>query len=590
MKPRPTLLAILIASLAAAALAYQTRAAHQPAANPALTAYVPQGALLTIESPDFAALLHRWQSSPEAAAWLHSANHSVFENSRLYGRLTDAEATFSKAAGIPATDTTFLNQIAGGQSAFAWYDIGKLEFLYITRIPAEQSSQSQLLQQRGAYQRRHAGDADFYIRPGTEAYSTVAFAQVSTPSGDLLLLATREDLIANALKLLAGDKSTAPVDQETWFQSASAALPAEKSPPALHMLLNLDRIAHDPHFETYWIQRNITWTRQYRAAVSDLYLEPTTFREERALISKSATPETAEADVTSLAALAPPETGLARAVATEDPAVAITAIQEKLLGAQPTAEANAEQAPDPTLDTAQAGSAEDLETRIDTPPPAAPTASTAALRQAIAAAHLDAILTLASADPATTLFVPIHSGVVLHATSAWNPESLATALQQTLRGAFTAANLGIEFHPTTVSGHAIYSLSGPHPLFLAIASTATQGNLALLADNQPLLLQLLNSASAPAPEPTTPATYIATFNHTTQRAPYARLTSLIDSTNLAPASGASPQTPAFFSQNIGSLSTTFASLQSERLIQAPTATSLRQTVLYQWRPSPTATP
>ena len=36
------------------------------------------------------------------------------------------------------------------------------------------------------------------------------------------------------------------------------------------MVLNLDRIAVDPHFRSYWIQRNITWTSQFRAAAADL--------------------------------------------------------------------------------------------------------------------------------------------------------------------------------------------------------------------------------------------------------------------------------------------------------------------------------
>jgi hypothetical protein len=42
--------------------------------------------------------------------------------------------------------------------------------------------------------------------------------------------------------------------------------------------MNLDRIAFDPHFQRYWIPRNVTWIRQFRAAAFDLYLEPAWFR------------------------------------------------------------------------------------------------------------------------------------------------------------------------------------------------------------------------------------------------------------------------------------------------------------------------
>ena len=208
MKARAAL-ALLILS-ASIAIAYQIRAAQQPAAPASLTAYVPQDALLTIESPDFSALLHQWTNSAESKSWLSSDNYSVFQNSRLFVRLNDAQTSFATAAGSPA-GVDLLSQVAGKQSVFAWYDIGKLEFLYITRMPADQADRTQIFQARSTFQRRHAGNSDFYIRTSGGDYGTVAFARVPGASGDLVLLSTREDLIANALKLIAA-ASPANVD------------------------------------------------------------------------------------------------------------------------------------------------------------------------------------------------------------------------------------------------------------------------------------------------------------------------------------------------------------------------------------------
>jgi hypothetical protein len=581
----PRIPIVLLLLTAVAALAYQqTRRAATPVPT-TLAAYVPQDALLTIESPDFAALLAQWNGSPESKAWLQSAHYSVFQNSRLFGRLGDAQTSYSSAAGIPA-GADLLHQVAGRQSLFAWYDIGKLEFLYITRMPATQSAQTQLLQSRGKFERRHAGNADFYIRLGTEKYSTVAFAQVSTPSGDLLLLATREDLLANALKLIAADPATTSITSEPWFHDATAALSLEKSPPALHMVLNLDRIAYDPHFQSYWIQRNITWTRQFRAAASDLYLGSPSFREERVLLPKSNPDLTPTLDVTPLASLAPLETGVFRAQSTADPAAAVLAIQEKLLGAYTPATADPDYAPDPSLAAPQSGSAADLETRIDTPPPATETASTEALSATLAAASLDAVMTLSSAaapQEKTGLWVPIHSAVVLHAANSWNPQTLAAALQQLLRGTLTASTLGIDFRPETVGGNSIYALTGPRPFFFALVATPTRGNLAFLAEDRALLLQLLAVSATPPPTSTQPCTLIAAFNHATQRAPYARLTTLIDGTNRKPIPDSPSSTPAFFSEQVRSLSDVFATLQSERVTERTAHSNLRQTVLYQWQ-------
>jgi hypothetical protein len=594
MKARAALALLFL--IAGIAIAYQIRAAQQPAAAASLTAYVPQDALLTIESPDFAALLHQWTNSAESKSWLASDNYSVFQNSRLFGRLSDAQDSFAKAAGIPA-GVDLLNQVAGKQSVFAWYDIGKLEFLYITRMPAEQADRTQLFQARSTFERRHAGNSDFYIRTSGADYGTVAFARVPGPSGDLVLLATREDLIANALKLIAAASPANSIRQEPWFRDVSAALPAEKPAPVLHMVLNLDRIAVDPHFRSYWIQRNITWTRQFRAAASDLYVEPARFREERVLLPNSTQAATANRNLAPLTVLVPPSTGVYRVVATQDPSVAITAIQEKLLGSY-TAPLDPEYAPDPSLQTTQAGSAGDLETRIDTLPPASATASTDGLAQVFQSTGVDAVLTVSSAEtPAEQggLWVPIHSAVVLHAAGPANPQTLASALQQTLRGSLTTASIGINFQPTDVAGTAIYALTGPRPLFFAISSTPAQGNLVLLADDQALLSELLHNLAVNSPEKTaSPATLIAVFNHSSQRAPYLRLTSLIDGTNnqarysrkavaIAPNGMVGvASTPTFFSRNLGSLSDAFANLQSERVVERIIDSNLRQSVTYIW--------
>jgi hypothetical protein len=595
MKARVALALLLLTAFVA--IAYQIRAAQQPAAPVSLTSYIPQDALLTIESPDFAALLHQWTNSAESKSWLASDNYSVFQNSRLFGRLNDAQTSFATAAGIPA-GVDLLNQVAGKQSVFAWYDIGKLEFLYITRMPAGQADRTQLFQARSTFQRRHAGNSDFYIRTSGGDYGTVAFARVPGPSGDLVLFATREDLIANALKLIAAASPANSIRQEPWFRDVSAALPAEKPAPVLHMVLNLDRIVVDPHFRSYWIQRNITWTHQFRAAASDLYVETGRFREERVLLPNSTQEATANLNLAPFAALVPPSTGVFRVVATQDPSVAITAIQEKLLGSYTAPPPDPEYAPDPDLQTPQAGSAGDLETRIDTLPPVSASASTDGLAQIFQSTGVDAVLTISSAQtPAEQggLWVPIHSAVVLHAASPANPQALASALQQTLRGSLTTASIGINFQPTDVAGTPIYALTGPRPLFLAISSTPAQGNLVLLADDQTLLSELLHNLAVSLPERTPPpATLIAVFNHSSQRAPYLRLTSLIDGTNNqardsrnAAARGPNGEagatsTPTFFARNLGSLSDTFASLQSERVVERIVDSNLRQTVTYVW--------
>ena len=597
--PKAAALILLATALASAAI-YQ--AAAPRATAPTMAAMLPQGALLTIESPDFASLLRQWNVSPQQKSWLASDNYAVFSNSRLLGRLNDAREEFEAAAkpnpNNPAEiNGDFLTQIAGKQSIFAWYDVGNLEFLYITRMSSAQAANIALLKDRARWTTRQSAGNTFYLRQSSggpaavadqQAESaqgkarTVAFAQIADPAGDLLILATREDLIANALSLVHPAANAQSLATEPWYTEAASAL--LKNSPALHMVLNLDRLVPLPAFRTYWVQQNLSTLKQSRTAVSDLYLEKSQFREERALLlnSPDATPE--PAPLASLAALAP-SAGAFRASATHDPALAVSALEEKLLGRITLNALPETAAPDPALEVAQAGSTSDLETRIDTPLPVSAAASNQALSDALKSSGLEAMLTYSTALPPATaagLWVPIHSAVVLQSTGTWNSQTLQSALQQSLRGNLTTATLGIEFRPETTSGQTIYTLTGPKPLFLATAN-----KLAFMTDDRDLLLALLAASTRPATT-APPATTIAGFDHTSQRAPYARLSALVDGTNTRPTqpeaqAGSVTATPLYFSGNLKSLSDTFSTLASQRLTERLEGSTLRQTVTYQWQ-------
>jgi len=269
-------LIILVIATATVALGW---AAFQAAAppQPALSTYVPAGALLYLEARDFSALLSNWNSSPQKRAWVESANYEVFSRSRLFLRLKGAGDQFAAAAVLPP-DMNFLSQVAGTRSALALYDIGNLQFLYITHLPSAKSMQSTLWQTRAKFEPRNAGGAAFYVRRDPESQKEIAFAV----AGDYLLLATREDLIAGALQLMSGSKDRTIETEQWWLQSVAAA----GSAGDLRMVLNLEKLVPSPYFRTYWVQQNITDLKQYSAAVSDLFRSGKEYREERVLIQK----------------------------------------------------------------------------------------------------------------------------------------------------------------------------------------------------------------------------------------------------------------------------------------------------------------
>src|SRR5262249_3591811 len=132
-----------------------------PVEEPAFSRYCPAGALLYLQAKDFSSLLSEWNDSPERRQWVKSANYEVFSNSRLLLRLKGAGDQFNAAAGLPP-DANFLKQVAGKQSALAIYDIGKLQFLYVTQLSSAGSMESALWQTRNKFETRNAAGTTFF--------------------------------------------------------------------------------------------------------------------------------------------------------------------------------------------------------------------------------------------------------------------------------------------------------------------------------------------------------------------------------------------------------------------------------------------
>src|SRR4029077_11423218 len=271
------LIVFLLVALACAGIGWAAFQAAVPP-EPPISKYVPAGALLYLEGKNLSGLLADWNKSAQKQQWVTSDNYEIFSRSRLFLRLKGAGDQFAAAAGLPP-DMDLLSQVAGSRSVLALYDIGKLQFLYITRLPTANSMQTVLWQTRAKFETRSAGGVNFYLRrdPGSER--EVAFAI----SGDYLLLATREDLLAGALQLMAGSKDRTVEQEQWWLESVAAAGPAGD----LRMVLDLDKLVPSPHFRTYWVQQNITDLKPYSAGISDLYRSSQQYREERVLLKRT---------------------------------------------------------------------------------------------------------------------------------------------------------------------------------------------------------------------------------------------------------------------------------------------------------------
>lgn len=546
-------------------------AAYQAALppEPPLSKYVPAGSLLYLEAQDFSSLLADWNSSAEKKQWIATSNYEVFSRSRLFLRLKGASDQFAAAAGLPP-NMNFLSQVAGTRSVLALYDIGKLEFLYVTYLPSAKSMQTTLWQTRAKFEPRSAGGVSFYVRRDPESQKEVAFAV----SGDYLLLATREDLLAGALQLMSGSPGRTVESEQWWSQSVAAAGPAGD----LRMVMNLEKIVPSPYFRTYWVQQNITDMKQYSAAVSDLFRSRKQNREERVLIRKIPPPPiTAEglAAAADLVRLIPESAGIYETKAYPSADSCFDLIETKLLAPHLGPAPPSDMAPQVQLTSGETGTGSDLETRIDQPAverSAAPR-GTSPLKDLFDKTQILASLQVQSTERNQSgVFIRIHSAIVLAAASEWSEAGVQSALADFVRPGLTASEHGVAWQQK--SGYS--ELDGLWPLV-----TSVRGRYLLVADDPALIETML--ANFKHKSDLKPSVFVAGFNHERERVNFARFSGVVDRPSLAQSNiPGTERQPQFFSENMASLSSTLAGISAERIMVRVEGDKVLQTVTYEW--------
>ena len=473
----------------------------------------PSGPLLYVQANDFGALLKDWNASPEKQTWLKSDNYQVFSRSKLFLRLKHDQAEFAKAAGFPP-DMAMLDQVAGSDSAFAVYNIGKLEFLYVTRVPEAHAAETVLWQRRGEYQPRKVGEVSYYVRVEPESQRTVAFAV----SGDYLLLATREDLLAGALTLLSG-RGANSISAEGWFTKATAAA---GKPGELRMVMNLEAIVATPQFNSYWIQQNVGEIKsRYSAAVSDLFRTPTEYREERVLLLKdsqaadTATNAGLEAAVGQALRLVPADSGFYESWAKPSTDELMQAVSTEILSPHFGPRPVSKLAPSVSISGGSVGSESDLEVRIDEASAAPKKVEENPLKTMLAAADASALLKVKDTQPTFDgVFVQTRAAVGVVAKNPWDGAKVLDILQRSVEN-LTSSRLGTTWTPHRQGASTYYELDG-----LSSLSVFVDKNLLLISNSSEMLQTLLTGIAKPSEKG---AWYASRLEHKRERGNFVKM-------------------------------------------------------------------
>jgi hypothetical protein len=538
--------------------------------SPKLATLMPSGALLYLEAPDFGRLLRDWDTSKVKVDWLQSDNYAVFSRSNLFTKLQEVYSQYGEAAGFrPGLKSVV--EIAGTDSALALYGIRDVEFLYISRIADADLSKTQLWTVREKFEQRHAGGVSFYLRRDPASKRTVAFAFTK----GYLLLATRDDLVAQALDLLAGG-SNPSIASDRWYRDSTSAA---SNPAELRLVMNLDSLVKSVYFRSYWIQRNASTVRRYWAEVADVKRTGDTVTETRVFLrapdaAKSVPAASSEA-VSRLLALVPPEAGLYKAARVSEPSEAAALIVGKLIAAQPQRAGDWRYAPLAISPDNPAGSEGDLETRIDEQPlpqGAGVSDSVAAVRGAIEKTGCRAVVLVQSSTSPSGAFVRMPSVIVLDGIQDWDRDTVGASLTAAAGKLWTTSQIGAGWVSGTAGQHPVERLDGLGTLIFA-----NRGRLLFLANDSRLLASVLDRVGA---LPSSSAIdYAAGFRHLREQSNYERVMSALDFGS----SAGNDAAPAFFSGNIGSLSRVLSDVAEFHVTEEEKGNVTLQTVLYQMR-------
>ncbi|HYR84479.1 MAG TPA: hypothetical protein VE422_10420 [Terriglobia bacterium] len=534
-----------------------------PAPRP-LSERMPGGALLYLESADFATQLRDWNRSEVKSKWIASKNHEEFLTTRLALKLKEVYGEFSSAAGFEP-DLNELETIAGTETALALYDIGRLEFLYISRLPSAQLGQNVLTRVRSGYQTRDAAGQSYFTRQAGDRTAAFAIA------GDYVVVSTREALLSSALELIRGSAAARSLSQEPWYQDAVRAVPADVAgPAALRLVMDFATVIKTPYFRSYWIQRNTGELGNYYAFLSQVTRKADALEENRVLLRSVDEQATAhESATTELQRFVPDGVGLFRLWDTSSVDFAMNLIRQKFFAAGPATTITRRYAPGESSDK-PVGSVTDLGTRIDeAPKPSlAGALDLEPLKGLFESAGLQAVLHLESSVPMTDpTFVSSDAVVALRAASPWNAAAIQSALTSAVASYQSVGNVGLQWRNVTAGNYTLSQWDGLVPLTIYIS-----GQTLWIARAPSLLGSALNRSTTATPPRT--GSYLARYTHGAELSPYLKLMRMLDLSDQARYS-------SFFSENVGSLASALEVIQSVSVTINDTGLVQRQAVRYE---------
>lgn len=247
-------------------------------ANPfELANALPRGAFVYGQFQDLPEFIKRWNESGLKARYQESVNYQQFQKRHLGLKLMERYFEFNSALGFELDSMTMSNS-AEKKAAFAVYDIGRMEMVFVAPMSDEKIAATQFFSNQDRFEPTELPDGTTYYSLEVEAdrgrqKQKLVFAAVKGK----LILATSEQLMLRTLANLRGKSQADRLSAEPAFQK----LTREATPHFFTAWVDQNKLNSDWYFRHYWVQRNVAELKSFEAGLFDLELAETEWLEHR---------------------------------------------------------------------------------------------------------------------------------------------------------------------------------------------------------------------------------------------------------------------------------------------------------------------
>lgn len=237
----------------------------------------PRDALVYVQIADLPALTKLWNESELKKNYVQSENFKDFAERHLGRKLASRWQEFNDAAGF-SIDLETVGSLAGNQAAIAFYDVGKLEFVFIAPVSDEIFAATKFAQKREKFTAQTLGDGTIIYRVSVEAdrgrqKQELIFTQVK----GRLVIATSEKLIVQTLGNINGSRTKNRLTAEPSFKVLSGKIETHSAT----VWLDQKALNDDYYFKHYWLMSDVEDLKNIRAGIFDFEIQADKFIERR---------------------------------------------------------------------------------------------------------------------------------------------------------------------------------------------------------------------------------------------------------------------------------------------------------------------